>query len=122
MLLVGVGGLAGVAREAAAKLAADGIRSVVAAPLWVIPLPDELVELASRIGAVVTIEDNGVVGGVGAALAVACADAGTPVRVRRLGIPQAFLAHAGRPAILESLGLTAQACAQAAHDLVGHAH
>jgi 1-deoxy-D-xylulose-5-phosphate synthase len=122
VLVVGVGGLAGAAREAAAKLAADGVRSVVAAPLWVTPLPVELVELAGQVGSVVTIEDNGVVGGVGSALAVACADAGVPVRMRRLGIPQKFLAHCGRAALLDSFGLTAQSCAEAARDLLGHGH
>jgi 1-deoxy-D-xylulose-5-phosphate synthase len=120
VLLVGIGGLAGAARDAAAKLAADGIRTVVASPLWVTPLTPELVELAGRVGAVVTMEDNGLVGGVGSALTVACNDAGLTVRVRRLGIPQEFLAHAGRPALLESLGLTAQSCAEAARDLLSH--
>jgi 1-deoxy-D-xylulose-5-phosphate synthase len=59
-----------------------------------------------------------VVGGLGAALAVACADAGLTVRSTRLGIPQAFLAHASRPALLEQLGLTAQGCADAARALL----
>ena len=39
---------------------------------------------------------------------------GSSVRMERLGIPQEFLDHAGRPAILERLGLTAQGCADAA--------
>jgi deoxyxylulose-5-phosphate synthase len=40
------------------------------------------------------------------------------VRSTRLGIPQAFLAHASRPALLEQLGLTAQGCADAARALL----
>jgi 1-deoxy-D-xylulose-5-phosphate synthase len=72
------------------------------------------VDLAGEIGRVVTIEDNGLVAGVGSSLATALADAGLAVRMERLGIPQEFLDHAGRPAILERLGLTAQGCADAA--------
>jgi 1-deoxy-D-xylulose-5-phosphate synthase len=118
VLLVGVGSMAGAAREAAVKLAAEGVPCVAASPVWVTPLPQALVDLAGSVGRVVSIEDNGRVGGVGATLAVACADAGADVHMARLGIPQEFLAHAGRPAILEQLGLTAQGCAQAARDLL----
>ena len=114
VLLVGVGSMAGAAREAAAKLSAEGVPVAVAAPLWITPLPAALVDLASEIGRVVTMEDNGLVGGVGSSLATALADAGVSVRMERLGIPQEFLDHAGRPAILERLGLTAQGCADAA--------
>ncbi len=118
VLIVGVGGLAGAAREAAEKLSADGIPSVAAAPLWIIPLPEAVVELAARIGRVVTIEDNGLVGGIGASLSTALADRGAPVRQTRLGVPQEFLDHATRPAILEHLGLTAHGCEQAARALL----
>jgi 1-deoxy-D-xylulose-5-phosphate synthase len=118
VLLVGVGSMAGVAREAAAKLSAEGVPVAVAAPLWVTPLPSGLVDLASEIGLVVTMEDNGLVAGIGSSLATALADAGVTVRMERLGIPQEFLDHAGRPAILERLGLTAQGCADAARRLL----
>ncbi len=118
VLIVGVGSMAGVAREAAAKLSAEGVPVAVAAPLWVLPLPAGLLDLATEIGRVVTIEDNGLVGGIGSSLATALADAGAEVRMARLGIPQEFLDHAGRPAILERLGLTAQGCAEAARSLL----
>jgi 1-deoxy-D-xylulose-5-phosphate synthase len=114
VLIVGLGSMAGVAREAAVKLSAEGVAVAVASPLWITPLPEALVELAGEIGRVVTIEDNGLVAGVGSSLATALADAGLAVRMQRLGIPQEFLDHAGRPAILERLGLTAQGCADAA--------
>ena len=118
VLLVGVGSMAGVAREAAAKLSAEGVPVAVAAPLWVTPLPTGLVDLAGEIGLVVTLEDNGLAGGIGSSLATALVDAGVTVRMERLGIPQEFLDHASRPAILERLGLTAQGCADAARRLL----
>jgi 1-deoxy-D-xylulose-5-phosphate synthase len=118
VLLVGIGSMAGVANEAAQKLSAEGVPCVAAAPLWVAPLPEELVELAGEVGRVVTIEDNGVVGGIGSALAVALADAGMPARSVRLGIPQRFLDHGGRPALLEQFGLTVPGCVEAARSLL----
>ncbi len=78
VLVVGIGGLAGAAREAAAKLSADGIPTVAASPLWVTPLPDGVVDLAARIGRVVTIEDNGLVAGIGSALAACAGRPGNP--------------------------------------------
>jgi 1-deoxy-D-xylulose-5-phosphate synthase len=118
VLLVGIGSMAGVAREAAAKLSAEGVPCLAASPTWVIPLPEELVSLAGEVGRVVTVEDNGVAGGIGAALAVALADAGLSVRSARLGIPQQFLDQAARPDLLERFGLTAQGCAEAALTLL----
>ena len=114
VLLVGIGSMAGVANEAAAKLSAQGVPCVAAAPVWVTPMPAELVVMADEIGRVVTIEDNGVVGGFGSSLAVALADAGSGARSARLAIPQRFLDHAARPALLEEFGLTAQGCVDAA--------
>jgi len=121
VLLVGVGSMAGAVREAAAKLAADGVACIAAAPVWVTPLPTALLDLAGEVGRVVVMEDNGLVGGVGAALATACADRGLAVSIARRGIPQEFLAHATRPALLEQLGLTATGCAQAARQLLAPA-
>jgi 1-deoxy-D-xylulose-5-phosphate synthase len=61
---------------------------------------------------VVSIEDNGVVGGCGAALLQELNAAGVDTPVRLYGIPQEFLAHAKRGAILERIGLTAQSIAR----------
>jgi 1-deoxy-D-xylulose-5-phosphate synthase len=118
VLLVGIGSMAGVANEAAAKLSAEGVPCVAASPTWVTPLPEELVALAGEIGRVVTVEDNGAAGGIGASLAVALADAGLSVRSARLGIPQQFLDQAARPDLLERFGLTVQGCAEAALTLL----
>ncbi|MEV7025429.1 transketolase C-terminal domain-containing protein, partial [Kitasatospora sp. NPDC093558] len=57
--------------------------------------------------AVVTIEDNGRAGGVGAAVAQALRDADVDLPVRDFGIPQEFLDHATRAEILAEIGLNA---------------
>ena len=61
----------------------------------------------------VSVEDNGSVGGCGSVLLQTLNDARRRRRPLRLhGIPQEFLDHAKRGAILERIGLTAQALAR----------
>jgi len=118
VLVVAVGSMAPVAVDVARRLLAQGIGVTVVDPRWVKPVDPALVELARRHRRVVTIEDNGVVGGVGAVLLQTLAAEGvrTPVRVH--GIPQEFLDHAKRAAILERVGLTASTIAlEALHDI-----
>ncbi len=118
VLIVGIGSMAGAAREAAVKLGAEGVACVAASPLWILPLPDGLLDLAASVGRVVVMEDNGMVGGVGAQLAVACADAGHAVRMVRLAIPQEFLDQSSRAMLLDQFGLTADGCIAAARRLL----
>ncbi|MFJ5925933.1 1-deoxy-D-xylulose-5-phosphate synthase [Kitasatospora sp. NPDC092948] len=106
VLLVAVGPMALACLDAAALLAADGITATVVDPRWVKPVDPALVELAAAHRMVVTVEDNGRTGGVGAALAQAMRDAEVDTPLRDLGIPQEFLAHASRGEILEEIGLT----------------
>jgi 1-deoxy-D-xylulose-5-phosphate synthase len=67
---------------------------------------------------VITIEDNGVVGGWGARLAQELRSAGVDTGVREFGIPQEFLPHGGRAELLEEIGLTPQHIARYAVEAV----
>jgi len=116
VLVVPVGAMAGVGVEVARRLADQEIGATVIDPRWVKPVPAEVVELAERHRLVVTIEDNGVVGGVGAAVAGELRAAGLDVPVRTIGIPQRFLDHGTRAQLLEKTGLTAQ---QIGHQVIG---
>jgi 1-deoxy-D-xylulose-5-phosphate synthase len=107
LLVVGVGAFAGLAIEAGEKIAAHGRTVRVIDPRWVVPVADELVELARQAGAVAVVEDNLVSGGVGAAVTSALREADVAVPVHTYGIPKRFLHHASRGQILEELGLTA---------------
>jgi len=111
VLIVGVGAMAAVGVDVAERLVAQGIGVTVVDPRWVMPVDPAIVDLAAEHGLVVTIEDNGVVGGCGSMLlqTLAAADVSTPVRIH--GIPQRFLDHAKREAILDRIGLTPQAIA-----------
>ncbi|MDH6124699.1 1-deoxy-D-xylulose-5-phosphate synthase [Kitasatospora sp. GP82] len=106
ILLVAVGAMAPACLDAAALLLAEGFAATVVDPRWVKPVDPALVELAAAHRLVVTVEDNGRVGGVGAAIAQALRDAAVDTPLRDLGIPQEFLAHAGRGEILEEIGLS----------------
>jgi 1-deoxy-D-xylulose-5-phosphate synthase len=105
VLLVGVGAMVAPCVEVAEKLAAQGIGVTLVDPRWVKPVDPALVQMAADYRLVVTVEDNGRVGGCGATFAQALADADVDTPVRVHGIPQEFLEHAKRSAILERIGL-----------------
>jgi 1-deoxy-D-xylulose-5-phosphate synthase len=111
LLVVGVGVFASLAVDVAAKLEAQGHRVTAVDPRWVLPVSDDLVELARSAGAVAVVEDNLVSGGIGAAVTLALRQAGVDVPVHLHGIPKQFLHHASRGELLEELGLTADAVA-----------
>ena len=91
---------------------AQGIGVTVVDPRWVKPVDPALVELAGEHRLVVSVEDNGVVGGCGSVLLQTLNEARVDTPVRLHGIPQQFLDHAKRAAILEQIGLTPQALAR----------
>lgn len=113
VLLVAVGAMAAPALEAAALLEARGIGVTVVDPRWVKPVDPALVELARTHQLVVSIEDNGVIGGVGAALLQTLTAAGVRTPVQLHGIPQEFLDHAKRAVILERVGLSPERLSEA---------
>ncbi|MCC9306381.1 1-deoxy-D-xylulose-5-phosphate synthase [Kitasatospora sp. RB6PN24] len=106
VLIVSVGALAPICLEAAALLDAQGITATVVDPRWVKPVDAALPGLAAEHRVVVTVEDNGRAGGVGAAVAQALRDAEVDLPLRDFGIPQEFLDHAKREEILAEIGLT----------------
>jgi 1-deoxy-D-xylulose-5-phosphate synthase len=112
VLVIGVGSMASVAIEVGERLAAQGIGVTVVDPRWVKPLDPVLVGQARDHRLVVSIEDNGRVGGVGSALLQLLTDEGVSTPFSLHGIPQEFLHHAERQAILDRIGLNAQTIAR----------
>jgi 1-deoxy-D-xylulose-5-phosphate synthase len=106
VLLVSVGGFAPLALEVAQGAADQGIDVTVVDPRWVKPLDPALVDLARRHRLVVTVEDNGRVGGVGSAVSQLLRDADVDVPVRNIGIPQEFLQAGKRGEVLTEIGLS----------------
>ena len=95
MLIVAVGNRVHPALSAAKTLEENGVSAAVINARFIKPLDTALIlPLAERIGKVITVEDGVVMGGFGSAVLEALSDAGlTGVQVKRLGIPDAFVAH-----------------------------
>ena len=112
VLILGIGSMASVSVEVAGRLADQGIGVTVVDPRWVKPWDRAVVDLARDHRLVVCVEDNGRVGGCGSTLLQLLTDERVETPFRHYGIPQEFLDHAKRDAILERIGLTAQALAR----------
>jgi len=105
-LVIAVGPFAKMALATAQRLRDQGIGVTVVDPRWVLPVPEEIVALAAGHKLVVTVEDNGVHGGVGSAVSGALRRAGLDMPCRDAALPQQFFEHASRAEVLDSVGLT----------------
>ena len=108
VLLVAVGAFASMALAVAKRLHNQGIGVTVIDPRWVLPVSVGVRELAVQHKLLVTLEDNGVNGGVGSAVSAALRRAEIDVPCRDIGLPQEFYEHASRGEVLADLGLTDQ--------------
>ncbi|GJF18284.1 1-deoxy-D-xylulose-5-phosphate synthase [Mycolicibacterium cyprinidarum] len=108
VLVVAVGPFATMALATAERLRNQGIGVTVIDPRWVLPVPEEIPALAAGHKLVVTLEDNGMHGGVGSAVSGALRRTEVDVPCRDAALPQQFLDHASRGEVLDSVGLTEQ--------------
>ena len=113
VLFLAVGRMVQVALEAAGRLHEEGISCSVVNARWVKPVDGRLPGWAERHPAVITIEDNVVTGGFGAAVLEELAPLGLAGRVRVLALPDTFLAHGAAADILRTHGLDAAGVAEA---------
>jgi 1-deoxy-D-xylulose-5-phosphate synthase len=112
VVLLGLGNMVWVAMAAARLLEQEGIQATVVNPRFVKPLDEEtILELAARIGHVVTIEEAQLAGGFGSAVLELLSERGVDARVRRYGVPDRFIEHGTRPECLAAAGLTADSIA-----------
>ena len=99
--------------EVAERLVAQGIGVTVVDPRWVKPVDPALLDLAREHRLVVSVEDNGIVGGCGSVLLQT--PQRRPASTPRSGCtasPRSSSHHAKRGVILERIGLTAQTLAR----------
>ena len=113
--LLAAGVMLQAAKEAADLLAEKQINCAVVDVRFVKPLDGELVErLARETGCLVTIEENVLAGGYGAAVAELLEDRGLRAcRLVRLGLPDTFIEHGERSDLLAAVGLDAGSIARA---------
>lgn len=117
--IVAAGVMVAEALAAGDLLAADGIDAEVIDVFCVKPLDAEtLLASARKTGAVVTAEEHSIVGGVGSAVAELLAEH-HPVRMRRIGVRDAFGTSGEPDELMSHYGLTAADVAAAARELLG---
>jgi 1-deoxy-D-xylulose-5-phosphate synthase len=121
VVVAAVGTTLQAALEAAELLAAEGVAAAVLDARFVKPLDEELLcSLAAPAGRLVTVEENALQGGFGSACLEALERRGLgAVRVRRLGLPDAFVTHGDQARQRAKLGLDAAGIAAAARELAG---
>jgi 1-deoxy-D-xylulose-5-phosphate synthase len=113
VLVVAVGPMAEPALAAAGELRAAGVPTTVVDPRWALPVDPALVDAARGHRLVVTVEDNGVAGGVGDAVGRALRNAQVPVGLLTLGVRQEYVPQGERDQLLAAHGLDAGGIAAA---------
>ncbi len=106
------------ALEAASALAQEGIRALVLHLPTIKPFDtDAVVEAARETGAVITMEDHSIIGGLGAAVAETLSER-QPTLMRRIGICDCYAESAPNEDLLVKYGLTPQNIARQARELL----
>src|ERR1700728_3422588 len=89
-----------------ARKVADRLDATLVNMRFIKPLDEELViEIAKRHRAIVTLEENAVMGGAGSAVGEVLAAHGVLVPLLQLGIPDRFIEHGSRETCLAAAGL-----------------
>ncbi len=118
LTLIANGTMVSRALEAARLLSAAGISARVLNMATLAPLDrDAILDAAESTGAIVTVEEHSIYGGLGGAVSEVTAGA-CPVPVRILGIPARFAPTGTAEWLFEYFGLTPQGIFAAALDLV----
>jgi len=106
--IIACGMMVGIALEAAQGLGASGTSAAVVDMATIKPIDAELIVAQAKMtGAILTVEEHSVLGGLGGAVAEVCGQY-YPVPVHRMGILDEF-GQSGKPdALLVHYGLTAE--------------
>ena len=107
--ILAIGSMVAPALDAAKKLAEQGIEATVVNARFVKPVDTELViDLATRIKRIVTVEENTLSGGFGNYVndIIRQADL-SDVIIRNIGLPDAFIEHGGQDFLRSKYGLDA---------------
>ena len=119
--LISTGGMLKAAVGVARQLAGRGVEARVLSMHTLKPLDTEAVLAAARdTGAVITLEQHSILGGLGSAVAEVLAEAGLPVKFKRIGLPSAFSPRVGSQQYLEEQnGLDEKSVLRVVEQLLG---
>jgi 1-deoxy-D-xylulose-5-phosphate synthase len=105
ILLLATGRMVEMAEKVATTLLQEGVEATVVNARWVKPLDSRLAEWVGSHRATVTLEDNVLAGGFGAAVLEQLSGSDLAGRVSTIGLPDVFLPFGSAEAVLEWAGL-----------------
>jgi transketolase len=115
--LIATGVMVGRALEAADNLKMQRIDAMVINISTIKPIDKAIILKAAQCGAIVTVEEHSIIGGLGSTVAEVLAE-GKPTIMKRIGINDEF-GQSGKPEqLLEYYGLTAQNITETAKSLI----
>jgi 1-deoxy-D-xylulose-5-phosphate synthase len=119
LVILAVGRMVYLALEADKVLRSQGINSTVVNSRFIKPLDEaSIISLAQRIPVILTLEDNALQGGFGSAVLELLSDnLISPIRLKRLGLPDQFIEHGGCAELYASYGLDVDGIVKAAQEL-----
>ncbi|WP_425309335.1 1-deoxy-D-xylulose-5-phosphate synthase [Ammonicoccus fulvus] len=118
VLVVAHGAFVPLGLEVGERLSDQGIGVTLVDPVWALPVNPVMLDLAREHDLIISVEDSGVVGGLGSRLSQELRRHEIDTPLREFGVPDRFLGHASRGQILEELGLTSQEIARYAVEAV----
>jgi transketolase len=97
LTIIAIGAMVPTALRVAERLVFAGLQAQVLSMHTLKPLDEEAIrEAAERTGAIVTLEEHSIIGGLGSAVAEVLAESGLQgVAFRRCGLPSKFISEAG---------------------------
>jgi 1-deoxy-D-xylulose-5-phosphate synthase len=116
VVFLAIGAMVAPSLKAAELLAKQSVEACVVDAKFVKPLDTGLIEEVLTDGpALLTVEDNVIAGGFGSGVNEYLVSRGYEIsRIMNLGLPDKFIEHGSRDALLAEVGLTPEALAQAA--------
>ena len=117
--ILSIGTMLSPALVAAASLEKAGIKTSVVNCRFAKPLDADLIlKVASSAGCVVTVEENALQGGFGAAVLELLEEHGVQVPLKRVGVADEFIEHGGQDELRSKAGLDAPSIEAAVKSLV----
>jgi transketolase len=97
----------------------DGVSCTVISIPFIRPLDTEAIIAAAGCGALITIEEHMVHGGLGEACAAVLLEAGVRVRFKRIGIPDEYTVTGSQADIFRHYGISMEGISAAVRTLLG---
>lgn len=119
LTIIACGASVGRSLQAADNLAKQGIQAQIIDMATIKPIDTEAILASSQQnGAILTVEEHSIIGGLGSAVAEVLAEAGSGARLKRLGIPDAFTLAGMYKDLISYYGLDDHGITRAAIDLL----